>query len=501
MVSAPFFKGIMDPPDKVPTSFARFRDGCLLRLWRGIFFGRNMDLFEQNFDKETFANKPLAARMRPRVLDEILGQDGILAPGKLLRRAIEADRMGSVILYGPPGCGKTSLAEVIAAVTHREFERASGVTANVAIIRTILESAVGRRKNSGRETILFLDEIHRFNKAQQDVILPYVENGAVTLIGATTHNPLFFINGPLVSRSLIFEMHPLEEKAVCELLRRALSDERGLASFKTDCDDEAIAHLARTCEGDARRALNALEIAVLSAVRGQDGRARVTRKVAEDSIQKKAVVYDHDEDGHYDTISAFIKSVRGSDPHAAVYWLAKMLYAGEDPRFIARRLVILASEDIGNADPRGLTIATSAMKAVEFVGMPEARIILAQATTYLATCPKSNASYLAIEKATEDVKNGRVLDVPRRLRNKKVPSVREEGDAPAGSEEYVYPHDFEGHFIDQEYVPTSTRYYEPTVEGYEEVIAARMEKWRKKIMESRSSLKENAVKRGRKNVS
>jgi len=428
-----------------------------------------MDLFEeQNTAREP---KPLAVRMRPRDLDEIVGQDKILGPGRLLRRAIEADRLTSIILYGPPGCGKTSLAEVIAALTQRRFERTSGVLANVALLRGLLESASLRKSQTGVRTILFIDEIHRFNKAQQDVLLPHVEEGGIVLIGATTHNPMFFINSPLTSRSLVFELAPLSEEAVGVLLRRALADARGLADFNIEMADDAIAHLARVCEGDARRALNALEIAALTTKPGTDGIVRLTREIIEDSIQKKAVVYDHDEDGHYDTISAFIKSVRGSDPHAAVYWLAKMLYAGEDPRFIARRLVILASEDIGNADPRGLYLATSALEAAEFVGMPEARIILAQVTTYLATAPKSNAAYLAIDKALKDVEQGRTLSVPEHLRNVK---LRRAGGGEEEPSEYIYPHDYKGHYVRQEYVPTSDVYYEPSDQGYEATIAKRM---------------------------
>lgn len=415
---------------------------------------------------------PLAARMRPRSLEEILGQDHLLGPGRLLARAIEADRLGSIILYGPPGCGKTSLAEVIARVTRRRFERASGVTSNVADLRGICETARLRLQRSGERTILFIDEIHRFNKAQQDVLLPYVEDGSVTLIGATTHNPFFFINGPLVSRSQIFELRPLDEAAILALLRRALEDPRGLGGRPVQADEAALRHLARVCDGDARRALNALEIAALSTPPGADGVVRITLAAAEDSIQKKAVLYDHDEDGHYDTISAFIKSVRGSDPHAAVYWLAKMLHAGEDPRFIARRLVILASEDIGNADPRGLTVAVAALQAVEFVGMPEARIILAQATTYLATAPKSNAAYLAIESALADVREGRTLPVPLHLRG-----TGYRGAEALGHTGYRYAHDAPEHFVDQEYVPTDKVYYQPTNAGYEETIARRMAHW------------------------
>lgn len=432
-----------------------------------------MDLFGENKTAETEERQPLAARMRPVRLEEIVGQDHLLGPGKLLRRAIEADRLGSLILYGPPGCGKTSLAEVIARVTQREFERTSGVLANVGDLRAILEAAKQRRRFKQRETIVFIDEIHRFNKAQQDVLLPYVEEGSITLIGATTHNPFFFINSPLCSRSQIFQLEPLGTQDILVLLRRALEDPRGLAPLRVQADDEALAHLARVCDGDARRALNALEIAARTTAPGADGSARVTRAAAEESIQKKAVVYDHDEDGHYDTISAFIKSLRGCDPHAALYWLAKMLYAGEDPRFIARRLVILAAEDVGNADPRGLTLAVAAMEAVEFVGMPEARIVLAQATTYLATAPKSNASYLGLEQATADLREGRTLPVPRPLRST---GSRRAAQA-FGHVGYQYSHDAPDHFVDQEYVPTSKKYYEPGTQGYEEIIRKRMDYW------------------------
>ena len=443
------------------------------------------DLFEQppaGTPEFHAARRPLAARMRPRTLEDIVGQDHILGPGKLLRRAIEADRLSSIILYGPPGCGKTSLAEVIARTTQRAFDRSSGVLSNVAGLRQSLEAAKQRRAVSKRETILFIDEIHRFNKAQQDVLLPYVEEGAVTLIGATTHNPFFFINNPLTSRSQIFQLEPLDAAAVETLLRRALVHPEGLGNLKIEMDAAAVAHLAAVCEGDGRRALNALEIAALTTAPGPDGVIRITRAVTEESIQKKAVVYDHDEDGHYDTISAFIKSVRGSDPNAALYWLAKMLYAGEDPRFVARRLVILASEDIGNADPRGLSVAVAALEAVDFVGMPEARIALAQATTYLATAPKSNAAYMGLEAAMADVKEGRTLPVPKHLRSTGSKRAAKE----FGHEGYQYAHDFEGHFVDQEYVPTDKIYYEPTGEGYEEVIRKRIEHWNSLRKASRS---------------
>ncbi|MGI5868013.1 MAG: replication-associated recombination protein A [Kiritimatiellia bacterium] len=434
------------------------------------------DLFERTDDGGGAppAREPLAARMRPRTLDDLVGQEHIIGPGKLLRRVIDADRLSSIILYGPPGSGKTSIAEIVARTTRRHFQRASGVLSNVATLRTLLETA--RKMAGGRGTILFIDEIHRFNKAQQDVLLPYVEDGSVTLIGATTHNPQMFVNTPLTSRSLVFELKPVSEADIVVLLKRAVEDaERGLGGLGVSADDDALAHIAMICEGDARKALNALEVAALSTPPGDDGRRHITPEVAQECVQRKILDYDRDEEGHYNTISAFIKSIRGSDPHAAIYWLAKMLVAGEDPRFIARRLVISASEDIGNADPRALTIAVGAMQAVEFIGMPEARITLAQATTYLATAPKSNAAYVAVGEAEADIRSGRVMEVPEHLRNVHVKAVGKDlGDG------YKYPHDFEGHHVAQDYVPVSKTYYRPTQQGYEDTIGKRMAAWRER---------------------
>ena len=410
---------------------------------------------------------PLAARMRPRTLDEVAGQDHILGPGKMLRRVIEADRLPSMIFYGPPGCGKTTLAEVIARGTRRRFVRASGATSNVAELRSVCEEA--RALHRGRGTVLFVDEIHRFNKGQQDVLLPYVEDGTVVLIGATTHHPRMFVTSALTSRALVFELKPLSVDAAATLILRALADnERGLGLHNIPVDDDAVRFLADICEGDARHALSALELAVRSQVAGDGG--RVTLAVMQECVQRRAVRYDRDEEGHYDTISAFIKSVRGSDPDAALYWLAKMIEGGEDPRFIARRLIILASEDIGNADPRGLTLAVSAMDAVQFIGMPEGRIVLAQATTYLATAPKSNASYAAINAAQEDLRAGRVLEVPEHLKNVHVNAI-----GSAKNEGYKYPHDYKGARVGQNYLPEARGYYQPTEEGYEATIKRRME--------------------------
>jgi putative ATPase len=437
------------------------------------------DLFssvsEANPAPASVAGAPLAQRMRPRSLTEFTGQEHILAPGKLLRRAIEADRISSIILFGPPGTGKTSLAEIIASATQSRFERLSGVESNVADLRRVIASAANRLTNKGDKTILFIDEIHRWNKSQQDVLLPDVERGTVRLIGATTHNPFYYINSPLVSRSQVFQLEPLTSAHLVALQKRALADEeRGFGKQRIEMSDEAIEHLATAADGDARKSLNALEIAVVTTAPGKDGVIRIDRAIAEESIQKKAVVYDADGDQHYDTISAFIKSVRGSDPDAALYWLAKMLYAGEDIRFIARRIVILASEDIGMADPQGLMVAVAAQQAVEFIGLPEAQIPLAHATVYLATAPKSNRAYAGILAAKKEVQEGVTLAVPRHLRDK---SSKRAAKA-LGHEGYQYSHDYEGAYVPQAYLPEGRRYYEPSDQGYEKRVKERLDYWR-----------------------
>lgn len=419
-------------------------------------------------------SQPLAARMRPRDLSEFVGQSHILGPGQLLRRAIEADRIQSLIFYGPPGTGKTSLAQIIARQTRGRFERLSGVESNVADMRRVLSAAANRLENTGQFTILFIDEIHRFNKAQQDVLLPDVEAGVVRLIGATTHNPFFFVNSPLVSRSQIFELRPLEEADLLELLNRALRDaERGLGYLRIQAEEAALRHLATLSDGDARKALNSLEIAALTTAPDPDGVIRINLAIAEQSIQKKAVVYD-DEDAHYDTISAFIKAMRGSDPDAALYWLAKMIHAGEDPRFIARRLLIHAAEDVGLADPMALVLANAALNAAEFIGWPEARIPLAEATLYIATAHKSNTVVTSVDAALKDVESGRTLPVPEPLRDASYAGARRLGRG----EGYQYAHDYPGHFVPQDYLTEARRYYEPTEQGVERKIKERLDKWR-----------------------
>src|SRR5437870_4561692 len=414
--------------------------------------------------------------MRPRSLDDFAGQTHILGPGQLLRRAIESDRIQSLIFYGPPGTGKTSLAQVIARQTTSKFERLSGVESNVADMRRVLASAANRLENTGQATILFIDEIHRFNKAQQDVLLPDVESGVVRLIGATTHNPFFFVNSPLVSRSQIFELRPLSEQDLYDLLQRALKDtERGLGFMKIEAHEDALRHLARISDGDARKALNSIEIAALTTPPRPDGVILIDLTAAEQSIQKKAIVYDGDGDAHYDTISAFIKSMRGSDPDAALYWLAKMIHAGEDPRFIARRIVIHAAEDVGLADPLALVLANAAFQAAEFIGWPEARIPIAEAALYIATAHKSNSVITAIDAALGDVRSGRTLPVPEHLRDAHYSGAKRLGHGQG----YQYSHDHPEHFAAQDYLGAEKHYYQPSAQGEENTIQERVGRWRK----------------------
>jgi putative ATPase len=420
------------------------------------------------------ANAPLAARFRPRTLEEYFGQTHLLAPGKPLRRLIKADRLQSLILFGPPGVGKTSLAEVIAQRTECHFERLNGVEGTVADLRRVLGAAVVRMKVNGKRTVLFIDEIHRFNKAQQDVLLPDVEAGSVRLIGATTHNPSFYVNGPLVSRSQIFQLEPLSSAELSALIDAALADpERGLGKLKIELAPDARKHLIATAEGDARRALNGLEIAALTTPPDAKGVVRIDATTVEECVQKKRVLYDKDEDQHYDTISAFIKSVRGSDPDSALYWLAKMIEAGEDPRFIARRLIILASEDIGLADPQGLLVAVAAMHAVEFIGMPEGQIPLAEATLFLACAAKSNSSVAGIGEARAAVQKGEVVQVPTYLRDAHYPGAKRLGHG----EGYQYSHEFAGGIAPQRYGIAAGRFFHPTDFGYETKIKARLAEW------------------------
>lgn len=432
------------------------------------------DLFAAGHAANLARSQPLAARMRPATLDEFAGQEHFLGPGKLLRRLIAADRLGSLIFHGPPGCGKTSLAHIIAKQTRRRFRPLNAVAAGVKEIREEVAEARAELEAGGPQTILFVDEIHRFSRSQQDVLLPEVEEGRVTLIGTTTHNPFFAINGPLLSRGSIFSFAPLDRAAIRTLILRALADrERGLGKVPVEIDEDALEFLAEASDGDARRALTALEVGVLSTA---EQPVRFTRALAEESIQRKALVYDGTGDEHYDVASAFIKSLRGSDPDAAIYWLARMLEAGEDPRFIARRLVIQASEDIGNAEPQALLIAIAAMQAVELVGLPECQLNLAQAVTYLATAPKSNASYLAINKARDDVRNGRTLEVPAHLRDTHYQGSKQLGHGEA----YQYPHDHPDGWVAQDYLPEERRYYEPVGRGHEAVIRERMEELRRR---------------------
>ena len=417
-------------------------------------------------------DQPLARRVAPRTLDEIIGQDHILGNGKILRRAIEADRVTSLILYGPPGCGKTALARVIAMQTRAGFEPLNAVLSGVSDIRKVIQKADERFATTQRPTIVFIDEIHRFNRAQQDALLPHVENGRIIMIGATTENPYFSVVAPLLSRSQIFEYKPLEDEHVIELLHRALvHPRRGFEGTDIIADDDALAHIARFAEGDGRRAMNALEIALLTTP-AENNTIHVTREVAEESIQRKMLHYDGAGDAHFDAASAFIKSMRGSNPDAALYWMARMIEAGEPPRFIARRICIAASEEVGNADPMALVVANAAFQASEFVGFPEARIILAQAAIHVACAPKSNASYLAIDAALAKVREEKSTPVPRHLQDTSYPGAQKMGRG----EGYLYAHDYEGDYVPQDYGVPRGEFYHPKDRGKESEIKACLEK-------------------------
>lgn len=413
--------------------------------------------------------------MRPRSLSEFVGQEDIIGPGKLLRRAIESDRLGSIIFYGPPGSGKTALAHIIASTTRGDFIEINAVTAGIEDIKNALKKARENQEIHSRRTILFIDEIHRFNKLQQDAFMPAVEDGLIVLIGATVHNPFFTLNSALISRSQVFEFKPLKKAELLTIAKNALADkERGLGGFNIVIEEDALEHLIEVSDGDARRLLNALEIGVLTTA-PRDNKIHFTLKAAEESIQKRMVRYDRDGDEHYDTISAFIKSMRGSDPDASLYWLAKMICAGEDPRFIARRIVICASEDVGNADPRALVVASAALNAAEFVGFPEAKIPLAQAVIYVACAPKSNAVYKAIEAAIGDVEKERIEDVPTHLKGSSYRGAERLGRGVG----YKYSHDFPRHFVRQKYREVEKRYYFPTDMGYEKTIKKWLEELEK----------------------
>jgi putative ATPase len=417
---------------------------------------------------------PLALRMSPSSLEEWAGQEHILGEGKLLRRAVEADRLSSAIFFGPPGCGKSALARLIAKKTRSDVEEMNAVTAGVADVRAVIDRAKDRRSMGGQKTLLILDEIHRFNRSQQDALLPDVERGLITLIGLTTENPFFYVNSALTSRAQVFEFKPLSGEALEKVMKNALQNkERGLGNMAITLETEARSHLIAQSSGDARRLLNALELAALTTPAGSGGRIVITLSVAEECVQKRSLVYDKEGDAHYDIASAFIKSLRGSDPDAALYWMARMLKGGEDPRFVARRLIISASEDVGNADPRALLLAHAALAAVEFVGMPEGRIPLAQAATYIASAPKSNAAYVALGKAMDEVENGKPREVPNHLKD-----ASQDGERLGHGQGYLYPHDFPGHFVAQDYWPDPVTLYEPTDLGHEAEIKKRLSAWR-----------------------
>ena len=429
-----------------------------------------MDIFEFAKEQKLKKESPLAVKMRPRNLDEVVGQEDILGEGKMLRRAIEADRIGSLIFYGPPGCGKTTLAKVIANTTKAEFKQLNATISGKKDMEEVVNEAKKEMAFSGKKTILFIDEIHRFNKAQQDFLLPYVEDGTIILIGATTENPFFEVNKALVSRSNIFRLSPLNKENVKKLIETAVNDsDRGLGAMNAVIDEEAVEFLADISGGDARVALNGVELAVMTTPREEDGKIHITLEVAGECVQKRTLKYDKDGDNHYDTISAFIKSMRGSDPDAAEYYLVRMLEAGESVTFIARRMMILASEDIGNADPMALVVATNASLAVERVGLPEAELILSQAAIYLACAPKSNAVTVALEEAEKAVKEGGNMPIPPHLRDAHYPGAAEFGHGT----EYKYPHLYENHYVKEQYLPYELKglnFYKPGDLGYEKKI-------------------------------
>ena len=434
-----------------------------------------MDLFDYMRANTMEKESPLASRMRPTTLDEVVGQKHIIGKDKLLYRAIKADKLGSVIFYGPPGTGKTTLAKVIANTTSARFEQINATVAGKKDMEEIVKNAKDSIGMYGQKTILFVDEIHRSNKSQQDYLLPFVEDGTITLIGATTENPYFEVNNALLSRSRIFELKPLEKQDIRELVMRAVYDtEKGMGTYSADITDEAADFLADVANGDARAALNAVELGILTTDKSDDGKIHITIDVAAECIQKRVVRYDHDGDNHYDTISAFIKSMRGSDPDAAVYYLARMLYAGEDVKFIARRIMICASEDVGNADPNALVVAVSAAQAVERIGMPESQIILSQAAAYVATAPKSNAAYMGIAKAMKTVADTRTMPVPAHLQDRHYKGAEKLGHGLG----YKYAHDYPNHYVTQQYLPDGMegmRFYEPSENGYEKKIREHME--------------------------
>ncbi|GFI29386.1 putative AAA domain-containing protein [Lachnospiraceae bacterium] len=434
-----------------------------------------MDLFEYMREQNQEKEAPLASRLRPVSLDEVAGQRHIIGKDKLLYRAIMADKLSSIIFYGPPGTGKTTLAKVIANTTSAEFTQINATSAGKKDMELVVQQAKNNQGMYGKKTILFIDEIHRFNKSQQDYLLPFVEDGTVILIGATTENPYFEVNGALLSRSIIFELKPLEKEEIKEILMRAVTDrEKGMGSYEALLEDEALEFLADMANGDARAALTAIELGVLTTPRGEDGKIHITLEAASECIQKRVVQYDKTGDNHYDVISAFIKSMRGSDPDAAVYYLAKMLYAGEDIKFIARRIMICASEDVGNADPNALVVAVSAAQAVERVGMPEAQLILSQAAIYVASAPKSNAACLAIGRAMDIVKTTKTAPVPAHLRDSHYRGAQKLGRGLG----YLYAHNFPNHYVEQQYLPdglTEEKFYEPTENGYEKQIKSHLD--------------------------